>query len=125
MKRGGIFTGGMNGLGVVPMGADETTAAPVTITETVVEGDPNAPILEPLPPPDANGGMAQAGIYGGTRSAFWDWASFIGAGVGVYHGYKRNEKIGWALLWGFFGALTPIITIPVALAQGFGKRKGR
>lgn len=44
--------------------------------------------------------------------------------AGVYHGYKRNKSIGWALGWGLLGGIFPYITIPVSLAQGFGKLKG-
>ncbi len=40
----------------------------------------------------------------------------------VYHGYKRNKSIGWAIAW----ALVPsVIGIPLALAQGFGKPKAK
>jgi hypothetical protein len=46
-----------------------------------------------------------------------------GAAAGAYHGYKRNNSIGWAIGWALLGGLFPIITVPVSLAQGFGKRK--
>jgi len=50
-------------------------------------------------------------------------AAFVAAaGASAYHGYKRNNSIGWAIWWGLMGGLFPIITVPVALAQGFGKR---
>lgn len=43
-------------------------------------------------------------------------------GALVYHGYKRNNSVGWALAW----MLVPWpIGIPIALAQGFAKRRGR
>lgn len=46
------------------------------------------------------------------------WGASI---AGVYHGYKRNNgSIGWALAWGLLGGLWPI-SIPLMLAQGFGK----
>jgi len=41
--------------------------------------------------------------------------------AGVFHGYRRNKSIGWALGWGLLGAMFPYITVPVAFAQGFGK----
>lgn len=53
----------------------------------------------------------------------WSLAATAGAGLGAYHGYKRNESIGWALWWGFWGGLVPVFTVPVAFAQGFGKKK--
>jgi hypothetical protein len=46
-----------------------------------------------------------------------------GAAAGAYHGYKRNNSIGWAIGWALLGGLFPIITVPVSLAQGFGKKK--
>ena len=49
-------------------------------------------------------------------------ASIAGVGLGAYHGYMRHGTIPWAIGWGLLGGLAPIITIPVALAQGFGKR---
>lgn len=41
----------------------------------------------------------------------------------VYHGYKRNHSIGWAIGWGLVAVLSPIIGGAIALAQGFGKTK--
>lgn len=52
--------------------------------------------------------------------------SVAGAALGAYHGYKRNGgSIGWALGWSIFGGALPIFAIPLALAQGVGKRPGR
>ena len=54
---------------------------------------------------------------------FWGIASTVSMAASAYHGYKRNDSIGWALWWGAMGALFPIITPTIALAQGFGKPK--
>ena len=48
-----------------------------------------------------------------------------GALAGAYHGYKRNHSVGWAVAWAILGGIAPLITTGVALAQGFGKPKGR
>lgn len=37
----------------------------------------------------------------------------------AYHGYKRNNSIGWAIWWGICGG--GVITPAIAIAQGFGK----
>ena len=50
-------------------------------------------------------------------------ASLAGTAVGAYHGYKRNDSVGWAIGWALLGGLFPVIVIPVAYAQGIGKRK--
>lgn len=55
--------------------------------------------------------------------AIWGTVHTAAIGASVYHGYKRNDSIGWAIGWGLLGALFPIITIPVAVAQGFGEPK--
>lgn len=47
----------------------------------------------------------------------------VGAGLGAYHGYKRTNSLGWALGWAALGALFPVVTTAVALAQGFGKKE--
>jgi hypothetical protein len=47
--------------------------------------------------------------------------STAGMVAGAYHGYKRNESVGWAIGWALLGSMFPYITIPVSLAQGFGK----
>lgn len=48
--------------------------------------------------------------------------SAVGAGLGAYHGYKRNESIGWAVGWGLLGGMFPILTTAVAFGQGFGEK---
>ena len=46
------------------------------------------------------------------------------AAIGLtYHGYRRTGSLLWALVYGAFGKYEPVIAIPVAFAQGFGKRR--
>ena len=58
------------------------------------------------------------------HSPLW-WAysllSTAGCVLGAYHGYKRNDSVGWAIGWALLGGLFPFIVIPVAFAQGIGK----
>lgn len=42
--------------------------------------------------------------------------------LSLYHGYKRNDSLGWGLLWGLAGSALPVVVPVIALAQGFGKR---
>jgi hypothetical protein len=49
--------------------------------------------------------------------------STVGGVLGAYHGYKRNSSVGWAFGWSVFGSLVPFLALPVAFAQGFGKKK--
>lgn len=56
---------------------------------------------------------------------FWTIASVAGMGSGAYHGYRRNDSVGWAIGWALLGGLFPVVTIPVSIAQGFGKPKSK
>lgn len=57
------------------------------------------------------------------RLTIWGILSTVSMAASAYHGYKRNDSIGWALGWGFLGAMFPVITPTIAIAQGFGKPK--
>ena len=59
----------------------------------------------------------------GAMSYFWMVAGIASVGASAYHGYKRNNSVGWAIVWGLLGGLAPVITPAVAVAQGFGERK--
>lgn len=39
----------------------------------------------------------------------------------TYHGYKRNNSIGWAIGWGIVGGMFPIMAPVIAVAQGFAE----
>lgn len=52
----------------------------------------------------------------------WAVAAVASVAVSTYHGYRRNNSVGWAIVWGLLGGLFPIITPAVAFAQGFGER---
>lgn len=54
---------------------------------------------------------------------FWVAVDMASGAASAYHGYKRNESVGWAAWWGLMGLSFPIITPAIAFAQGFGKRK--
>lgn len=58
-----------------------------------------------------------------TAATVWGMVSTASMALSAYHGYKRNQSLGWAIWWGFAGALFPIITPTIAVAQGFGERK--
>lgn len=51
--------------------------------------------------------------------------SLVTSVLGVYHGYRRNGSVGWALGWFFFGALAWPVALPLmfAMKPGFAKPK--
>jgi hypothetical protein len=57
----------------------------------------------------------------------WFWVhsalSSISGAACAYHGYKRNNSIGWAIGWFFLGSIFFPLTPVIAVAQGFGKPK--
>ena len=105
------YTGGLGA--AYSMGGDGTLGQP----------QPPMGIMGPQPPMEIMGlnefGQPSRGIW----PIFWGLAATASAGASAYHGYKRNESVGWAIVWGLLGGMFPIITPAVALAQGFGKAK--
>jgi hypothetical protein len=72
--------------------------------------------------------VGQLGVdqNGTPQWVWWAWraASMAGTGIGAYHGYKRNRgSVGWAIGWALLGGMFPVITVPIAFAQGLGKPK--
>lgn len=49
----------------------------------------------------------------------------VSAAASGYHGYKRNQSVGWAISWFLLGGIFPVITPVIAIAQGFGKEKDK
>lgn len=58
-------------------------------------------------------------------ATIWGVLATASFAASVYHGYKRNDSLGWGIWWGAMGALFPVATPAIAVAQGFGKRKIR
>ena len=57
-------------------------------------------------------------------STFWGVASLVSGAASAFHGYRRNQSIGWGAWWFVMGTIFPVITPAIGAAQGFGKRKG-
>jgi len=74
------------------------------------------------PSPQYLAGLGEAGDFDAAATA-WGALSTASLGLSAYHGYKRNDSVGWGLWWGLMGGLFPVITPAIALAQGFGDRK--
>lgn len=85
----------------------------------------NNGVLRSLTRPLAGLGQDQMQADGSYRpSRYWWIYSLVGITcglLGAYHGFKRNDSVGWAFAWYLFGAWFPAIALPVAIAQGFGK----
>lgn len=47
--------------------------------------------------------------------------SVLSAAVSGYHGYKRNQSVGWGVGWFVLGGLFPILVPVIAVAQGYAK----
>lgn len=41
----------------------------------------------------------------------------------TYHGYRRTGSIVWAMVYGLLGRWIPAVSVPIALAQGYGEKK--
>ena len=57
-----------------------------------------------------------------TPTMVWTGLSLASTGLCAYHGYKRNNSVGWAVVWGLLGGMFPVLAPAVAFAQGFGER---
>lgn len=92
----------MNGVRGARMGMGDVSAAVPTTAS-----NPEAPVVD--------------------RGPLYVWAaiSMLSGVTSLYHGYKRNNSLGWGLGWYALGVMFPLVTPTVAFAQGFGKRKGR
>ena len=75
------------------------------------------------PNPDTGTGSTET--PNNTGRLIWGLISAASAGVSGYHGFKRNDSVGWGIAWFILGGMFPVITPTVAFAQGFGKRAGR
>jgi hypothetical protein len=49
--------------------------------------------------------------------------SLASGGVSAFHGYRRNQNVGWAIWWFLTGMVFPVVTPVIAAAQGFGRPK--
>jgi len=68
--------------------------------------------------PEERRGFGPVGII-------WSLLATASAAASAYHGYKRNDSVGWAIGWFVLGSLFPVVTPVVAIAQGFAKPKKR
>jgi hypothetical protein len=115
---------GLRGLGALFGLGDDTT-----VTATVpLPALPPAPTLvvmpAPAPAPAPPAPPAPAPVSNLSTVELVVGALGIASTAGlIYHGYRRNDSILWALVWGVLGGAVPIIGWPVALAQGFGDPK--
>lgn len=71
---------------------------------------------------DASAGATAPPTEPTVAHRLWAVAATIAVGACAFHGYKRNASIPWAVGWAALGGIAPVIAVPVALAQGFGKR---
>ena len=49
--------------------------------------------------------------------------STASAAVSGYHGYKRNDSLGWGIAWFVLGGLFPVLTPTIAFDEGYAKPK--
>jgi hypothetical protein len=79
--------------------------------------------VDPEPVSDAMGWLTAKAKIGAGGGLIWGILAAVSMAASAYHGYRRNQSVGWAIWWGAMGTVFPIITPTIALAQGFGKRK--
>lgn len=81
--------------------------------------DTPAPPNDALAPNTTGSGSPGVGLFGRLAAI----GGTLSMPALAYHGYKRNDSVGWAFVWGFFGSMVWPVMVPVALAQGFAKPK--
>lgn len=68
-------------------------------------------------------GLQTESWWSANKTTVWGVLATVSMALSVYHGYRRNNSIGWAIFWGLGATLLPVVTPVIAVAQGFGKRK--
>ena len=63
------------------------------------------------------------GMKMSTTAKVWGVLSTLSAAASGFHGYRRNNSLGWGVGWFILGGICPVLTPTVAVAQGFGKPK--
>lgn len=77
-----------------------------------------------VPATSASVALDNAGRLDGFSLGFWEVLQLASVAASAYHGARRNRgSFGWALGWGVLGAIFPIVTPIVAIAQGYAKPK--
>lgn len=114
-------TGGKGGSWTRPVFDFPSVKSP----QAVLKPDDFAPAAYERYPwaPQAASGLGQTSPVASALAIAAYVGSVAGTGMGAYHGYKRNDSVGWAIGWAALGGLFWPITIPVMLAQGLGKPK--
>jgi hypothetical protein len=100
----------LRGLGDSSSGDPGTTMATTDTGASSLPSTSQPPSLQRLTSP-------VSGYY----PLFWV-LSAASTGLSAYHGYRRNDSVGWAIWWGLMGTLFPVVSVAIAVAQGFGKR---
>lgn len=78
---------------------------------------------EAAPSPPATESSASAAIVPMRSSlkSLWGIAGTAAVAALAYHGYRRNNSVGWAVAWALLGGLVWPAGLAVAFAQGFGQ----
>jgi hypothetical protein len=87
----------------------------------------NNGVARVLTRPLAGLGQDESSTGNDTRFVYRGWwiyslVAVVAGGASAYHGYKRNDSLGWAIVWYIMGAWFPFFTLPIAIAQGYAKR---
>jgi hypothetical protein len=96
----------------IPLEQTSNQATPGASSQVVTTV--KTPVAIPSPTPAAS--LSKWG------TTFYALAGLIGAGAGIYHGWKRTHSTPWTVAWGIAGGIFPIFAVPVMFVQGFGKR---
>lgn len=80
------------------------------------------PGLRPIPRGRSGVGLASTDpTRPGPLTTVWYIASAASTVGLAYHGYRRNNSVGWAIGWALLGGIFWPVGWGVALAQGFGR----
>lgn len=113
---------GLGRFGSTAMGAIPTDIPPALTNQSADPTVSAAPAYNPSGAPVA---QVSHPVFSPATRAVWGTLATASLVASTYHGYRRNNSLGWALWWGLMGSLFPVVTPTVAVAQGFAKRKGR
>lgn len=70
---------------------------------------------------DVNAALNPASTWSSSKT--WGVISIFSGAASAFHGYRRNQSIGWGLAWFVAGSIFPIVIPTIAIAQGYGVRK--